>query len=104
MADGFVLTFTAQVDPATAGDPGSYEMSSFTYHRFEKYGSPEIDHRQLTVTSAAVSPDGRSVHLAVEGLRAGFVLELHCAGVRSVEHERLLHAQAYYTLNVIPTD
>lgn len=100
--DGFTLTFTRPVDAQTAGSVSSYAMSSFTYERFEKYGSPEINQRDLTISSAEVSPDGLSVRLRVAGLRPSYVHELHLSGVRSAESEELLHPVAYYTLNVIP--
>ncbi len=100
--DGFELEFTRPADPATAGRPESYGLSSFTYQRFERYGSPETDRRDLAIVSAAAAPDGRTVRLAVAGLRPGYVHELHAGGVRSAEGEPLLHAEAYYTLNAIP--
>ena len=96
---GFDLEFTKPVDPRTAGQPASYELTSFTYHRHEKYGSPEIDHKRHVITSVEVGADGRSVRLGVEGLRTGHVHELRLAGVRSSDGERLLHDEAYYTLN-----
>jgi hypothetical protein len=43
-----------------------------------------------------------SVLLVCEGLRAGYVHELHLPGMRSAEGEALLHGEAYYTLNRIP--
>ncbi len=101
---GFTLEFTSAVDPDTASRPESYELTSFTYHRFEKYGSPEVDHQRHRITRAAVSDDRRSVALTVQGLREGYVHELHLAGVRSAGGQPLLHDQAYYTLNVIPGD
>ena len=100
--DGFDLEFTKPVDPRTAGQPASYELGSFTYHRSEKYGSPEIDHRRHAITSATVSADGRSVRLVVDGLRVGHVHELALGGVRSEDGEALLHDEAYYTLNRMP--
>ena len=99
---GFDLEFTMPVERRTAGRPASYELGSFTYHRFEKYGSPEIDHRRHVITSATVAADGLSVRLAVDGLRTGYVHELILAGVRSEEGEALLHDEAYYTLNRMP--
>jgi len=102
VADGFDLEFTKPVDRRTAGQPGSYELSSFTYHRFEKYGSPEIDRRRHVITSAVVAADGRSVRLAIDGLRTGYVHELTAAGVRSEDGQALLHDEAYYTLNRMP--
>jgi hypothetical protein len=42
------------------------------------------------------------VHLAVEGLREGYVHELHVPGLRDRAGKPLLHASAFYTLNRIP--
>ena len=103
-AQGFTLECTSAVDPDTASRPESYELTSFTYHRVEKYGSPEVDHQRHRISRAAVSDDRRSVALTVQGLREGYVHELHLAGVRSAGGQPLLHDQAYYTLNVIPGD
>ena len=44
-ADGFVLTFTEAIDPASVESLAGQAMASFTYERWEKYGSPEIDRR-----------------------------------------------------------
>ena len=103
-AQGFTLEFTSAVDPDTASRPESYELTSFTYRRTAKYGSPEVDHQRHRISRAAVSDDRRSVALTVQGLREGYVHELHLGGVRSAEGQPLLHAEAYYTLNVIPGD
>ncbi|MEW4490584.1 hypothetical protein AB1L42_21040 [Thalassoglobus sp. JC818] len=100
--DGFRLTFTQEVDPATAGDVSSYEMNSFTYLYQSSYGSEEIQNEQLTITSAEVSDDRLSVKLTVEGMRELFVHELNARGIRSADGKPLLHPDAYYTLNRIP--
>ncbi len=100
---GFVLTFTQPVDPVTAARADSYELESFTYHRHEKYGSPEIDRRRHDAFSVTVS-DGRTVRLAVPDLREGYVHELRMPGVRNARGEPLLHDDAYYTLNALPRE
>jgi len=45
--------------------------------------------------------DATHVHLAVEGLRAGYVHELHYEGLRSAAGAAPLHDRAYYTLNAL---
>jgi hypothetical protein len=96
---GFVLSFTKSVDAKIASDPSSYTLDTFTYIYREQYGSPEVDSGKGTVRSANVSADGMSVELEVEGLRVGHIHELHAVAVRSKEGEKLLHSNAYYTLN-----
>jgi len=100
--DGFELVFTEPVDPATAADPASYTMTSYTYLYSSAYGSDEIETAPLKILSAAPATDGRSVRLKVEGLRALYVHELRAPGVRSAGGGTLDHSDAYYTLNRIP--
>ncbi len=101
-SDGFELTFTQPVDAATAADPASYFMESYTYKLSEEYGGPEDDKLQLRITSAEVADDGMSVRLSIDPLRAGYVHELHLTGVRDESGSALLHDKAYYTLVELP--
>lgn len=100
--DGFELVFTEPADPATAADPASYRMESFTYLYSGAYGSDEIEKQQHPIESAAVSRDGLSVRLKVAGLRELYVHELRAEGLRSTLGEPLLFPDAYYTLNKLP--
>lgn len=100
--DGFELVFTKPVDRASASRPESYSMRSYTYLFHSTYGSDEIQNQNLTIRSAKVSEDGFRVRLQVDALRECFVHELVAKGVRDVENQPLLHADAYYTLNRIP--
>ena len=101
--DGFTLKFTAPVKPDTAGSPASYRMSAWTWAYRAEYGGPEIDQVTPEIKSATVSPDGLSVKLAVSPLTKGHVHYLKSPGVRSAEGLPLLHPDAYYTLNEIPS-
>lgn len=101
--DGFELTFTQPVDPVTAGKIDSYSIETYTYIYQSSYGSPEVDHTQPVIRAAEVAADGKSVRLRIDGLQKGHVHELHSDGVRSATGLPLLHAEAYYTLNYIPT-
>jgi glucose/arabinose dehydrogenase len=100
--DGFELTFTEKVDPASAADPKSYELSTYTYIYQSVYGSPEVDGTTPAITKVEVAPDGLSARLFVEKLQEGHVHELHATGVRSAAGQTFLHPQAYYTLNYLP--
>ncbi|MEZ6016962.1 MAG: hypothetical protein R3F49_17725 [Planctomycetota bacterium] len=96
--EGFRLELTAAADAATLADVASYTMESYTYLLHEDYGSPEVDRATPVITAATPAADGRSVELAVEGLREGYVHELHLPGVKSPDGTGLLHPRAYYTL------
>jgi hypothetical protein len=90
------------VDPSTVTNPASYTIKSYTYIYQSGYGSPEVDITSPVIKSVAVSGDGLSAHMAVDGLVPGRIAELHMAGVRSAQGAPLLHDAAYYTLNYLP--
>ncbi|MEX2186339.1 MAG: hypothetical protein WD875_06080 [Pirellulales bacterium] len=102
--DGFELTFTEPVDPATAGDVKSYALKTYTYIYRADYGSPEVDPTTPTIKAVRVAADGRSVRLVIDGLQLGHVHDLRSAGLRSKAGFPLLHDKAYYTLNRIPAE
>ncbi len=101
--DGFELTFTESVDATTVVDPKSYELSTYTYIYQSGYGSPEVDKTTPTITKIEVGKDGKSARLYVDKLQEGHVHELHMTGVRSAKGLPLLHKEAYYTLNAVPS-
>jgi glucose/arabinose dehydrogenase len=100
--DGFELAFTKPVDPETAADVKSYALKTYTYIYQASYGSPEVDATKPAITRAEVAKDHKSVRLYVHGLQEGHIHDLDAKGVRSAGGERLLHPEAYYTLNYIP--
>lgn len=100
--EGFELTFTRPVEPASAGNVESYDLKTYTYIYQSNYGSPEVDHATGTIREAVVSPDGKSVRLVVEGRQIGHIHELSAPGLRSRRGESLLHDVAYYTLFRLP--
>lgn len=102
--DGFVLTFTEDIDKSVAADPKSYRMSSYTYNYHQRYGSDEMQTKPVAIKSATVL-GARSVHLVVDELRSGgegFVYELAAEGVKNAKGAPLVHKNAYYTLQVVP--
>ena len=107
--DGFDLTFTAPVDPQTAGDPKSYDALQYGYIYHEKYGSPEIDHEgkkdsatAIDVTGAIVSKDNLKVSLKLKGWKTGYVTMVRGLDVRSAKGEKLVNDTFWYTLNQLP--
>ncbi len=100
--DGFLLTFTQPVDPATAGNTSAYSLQRFTYQYHQQYGSPVTDLGQCQITKANVLPSGNQVKLTISGLKPGYIHELRLAGVMSKSGEQVLHPLGYYTLNQLP--
>ncbi len=100
--DGFELTFTKPIDPATAAKVESYGVKTFTYIYQADYGSPEVDQTTPKLTKVEVGKDGKSVRLFIDGLQEGHLHDVTVGGVKSADGEAVLHPQAYYTLNYIP--
>lgn len=100
--DGFKITFTKPVNKQSASNPGSYNVTSFSYKYHSTYGSPIIQQQPAKVTKARVSDDGMSVYLVVDGLREKYIHEIKASGVRDQDRHLLLHDTGYYTLKHIP--
>lgn len=100
--DGFRLSFTAPVDPASVKDPASYQLAAWTYIYQTTYGSPQVDRITPRITGIEPAADGRSVVLRVADRRIGHVHELALKGVRAADGAPLLHPVAYTTINEIP--
>ncbi len=100
--DGFELTFTKPIDPATARDPKSYRMETYTYIFQASYGSPVVDATTPSIDRVEVGADGKSVRLHLSKLEEGHIHELSLPGVRSTERPAAAARTAYYTLNYIP--
>lgn len=101
--DGFEFSFTTPVDRASAANPQSYGLTAYTYIYQSSYGSPEVDTITPTIDKIEVSEDGKRVQLVVGNRREGHIHEFHLDGVRSKTGQPLLHPDAYYTLNAIPS-
>jgi hypothetical protein len=101
-SDGFELTFTEKIDPATAADINSYRLTTYTYLYQQQYGSPEVDGTTPEIKKIEIAPGNRSVRLFIDKIQEGHVHELHASGLRSTTAQPLLHPIAYYTLNYIP--
>lgn len=80
---GVYLTFAQPLDAETANDAGSFGVEIWNYLYSPNYGSPEVsilhperkveqgkpNRDPLPVTAAKLSPDGRTVFLAIEGMQ-----------------------------------
>ena len=101
--DGFKVTFTNPVDQLTGRSTDSYVISAFTHPYHAGYGGPEIEQQRPGVKAVALAEDGLSAKITLEKLDQGFVYELDLANLRSRDKEELLHRNAFYTVNEIPS-
>ncbi|MDG2180598.1 MAG: hypothetical protein P8L78_02815 [Mariniblastus sp.] len=102
--DGFKITFTKPVDPKIAGLATNYQLATFTHIYRQGYGSPEVDQTTPVATQAVVSEDRMTVDLKVDNRVQGHVHDFRLPAIRSSTGEKLVHADAYYTLNEIPQE
>ena len=104
MPDGFEFEFTHPVDKKSAQDPSNYLVSSFTYKYFPVYGSPPVKNQNHEIKAIEVSEDGLKVRIALDQLYQYHVHRLSLIGVREAgTYHELVHTDAYYTLNEIPS-
>jgi cytochrome c551/c552 len=102
--DGFEIEFTKPIDKKSAEDLTSYTVSSYTYKYFPVYGSPPVKPIDHEILGVEVSEDGRKVRIAINDPQQYHVHKISLPGIReaSNSHE-LVHPDAYYTLNEIPS-
>jgi len=100
--DGFELEFTMPVNKATAGNPASYQVTSFIYKYHPVYGSPPINDESCAVRAVVVSEDGLKARIVVDNLREKYIHEIRLNDVISDSQLPLIHPVTYYTLNNIP--
>ena len=102
--DGFEIEFTKPVDKKSAEDLTSYMISSYTYKYFPVYGSPPVENKEHEILGVEVSEDGRKVRIAIAEPQKFHVHRISLPGVRSASNSHeLVHTDAYYTLNEIPS-
>lgn len=102
--DGFEIEFTKPVDKKSAEDLASYMVSSFTYKYFPVYGSPPVKAMDHEILGVEVSEDGRKVRIAINNPQQYHIHKISLPGIReAVNSHELVHMDAYYTLNQIPS-
>ena len=103
--DGLRLTFTAQLDRATAEDAGSYALTQWNYRYTAAYGSKDysvLDPNQegrdpLEIRSAKLLPDGRTVFLEIPAL--GPVMQWELQYNLDTTDGQALRSRLYGTIN-----
>lgn len=101
--NGFKIAFTKPVATETGRDPKSYQLTTFTHPYHAGYGGPEIERTTAPVKAVSLAGDGLSATLVLGEMTRGHVYEFDLGALRSRDQGELLHRNAYYTLNEIPS-
>lgn len=97
--EGFDLTFTQPLDPATASKPENFQLRRYYYEYHKKYGSDLFGTEPVTITGIRVSDDKKKVSIALSDLKPGYIYELRLNNVQSVNGTPLAHKLICYTAN-----
>ena len=103
---GVLLKFDVALDPAKATDPGSYSVTSWHYQRTYRYGSPQLKADgtpgidQLPASAAYLSPDTRSVFVAIPGMKP--VMQMQIGWSLATAGGKTFQDIAYFTPYQLP--
>ena len=75
----FEITFTDELEAVSARDPGNYAVKVWSLRRSEAYGSNHYGEHPLTVASAALAADGKTVRLELPDLAPTQGMEIKCS-------------------------
>ena len=82
--DGIAITFTGALDRNASSQVNRYSVRIWGLKRTENYGSDHIGERPILVRSATLSPDGRTVRLAIPNLAPTWCMAITYA-IRAVD-------------------
>lgn len=75
---GMEITLSDPVDQTQASDVSRYRVKVWSLKRSASYGSKHYDERELTVSAAEVSADGRRIMLTLPDVTATWCMEIKC--------------------------
>ena len=73
---GVRVAFTEPVDPASAADPKSYAVRTWSLKRTKSYGSKHYDEKPLEIQGVEVAEDGKSVFLKIADVQPTWCMEI----------------------------
>jgi cytochrome c len=104
-SNGIEIEFTQPLAQGVGDDPDDYLIEQFWYKPTAAYGGPKLDEERLVPRSVTISNDRRSVFLELDGMKPQHVLYVRLFGPwKSEDGEPLWTSEAWYTMNVIPSD
>lgn len=106
MDKGVLVRFDSPIDPAKAANPDNYSITSWKYKRTYQYGSPQFKEDgtpgidRLAPSHAYLSNDGRSVFIAVPGMKP--VMQMRLGWSLATARGAAFENSAYFTPYELP--
>jgi hypothetical protein len=105
--NGLALTFTRPLDKQSVEDAGNFFVEQWNYQYRAAYGSPDLKvsdprkegHDEVTIASATLLDDGRTVFLEIPELRP--VMQLAIGYVLKARDGAKLRQNLLYTINAV---
>ncbi|MFI5455399.1 MAG: DUF6797 domain-containing protein [Isosphaerales bacterium] len=96
--NGLKITFTEPLDRATASDPSHYSVETWALKRTESYGSKHYNQKQLRITAASLSADGRTVTLTLPEIRPtwGMAMNYRLRGSQGTPFDGTIHSTIHH--------
>ena len=97
--EGFRLTFTTTMEESSIRNPANYSIRSYYYEYHEKYGSDQMDVKDIEVEDVLVAEGGKAVELSLYPMEKDRVYELRLNGFQSAGGDTLTNNLICYTIN-----
>ncbi len=105
MSNGIEIEFTEALEGSDGWNISDYEIRQWYYKPTVEYGGPKLDERLLKIKGATVSKDKKKVFLELEGMKPNHVIYVHLLkNFISAKGQALWSTEAWYTMNLIPTN
>lgn len=97
--DGFKLAFTTDMDKSALENPENYSVRSYFYAYHSKYGSDQMDLKDIEIKGVEVSEDGKEVRFGLSPMEKNRVYEIQLNNFQSVAGDSLSNNLICYTIN-----
>lgn len=102
-AAGFEVSFFHPVDERKAADSALWSLQAYTRAWGGSYATPDSDRHSLTPESITVANDRKSVLIAVNPLKAGYVYEISVRKpLDDSAADKFWPSEGHYTMKVVP--
>jgi glucose/arabinose dehydrogenase len=95
--DGFEISFTEAL--AVAPTTAEVVAESYDYNYWWDYGSPQQRFAKHEVTGLALSADGKTLRVRLDGMQAGRCMRLKLPTAKTADGRSLLNDEFHYTIN-----